>query len=111
MSKEINVGIIGTKFMGRAHSHAFIDVAYFFPQVSRPVLRAACGRNVSDLQAFARQFGWQSAETSWERLVARDDIHLVDICTSNLTHMPIAVASARAGKHVFCEKPIAMNAD
>jgi predicted dehydrogenase len=107
---EVNVGIVGTKFMGRAHSNAYIDVPYFFDVPARPVLRAACGRNESDLKAFAAQFGWQTIETSWERLVARDDIDLVDICTSNVTHMPIAVAAARAGKHVFCEKPIAMDA-
>jgi predicted dehydrogenase len=107
---EVNVGIVGTKFMGRAHSNAYIDVRYFFDMPARPVLRAACGRNEPDLQAFAAQFGWQTTETSWERLVAREDIDVVDICTSNVTHMPIAMAAARAGKHVFCEKPIAMNA-
>jgi predicted dehydrogenase len=110
VSTEVNVGIVGTKFMGRAHSNAYIDVRYFFDMPARPVLRAACGRNESDLQAFAAQFGWQTTETSWERLVARDDIDVVDICTSNVTHMPIAMAAARAGKHIFCEKPIAMNA-
>lgn len=108
--KEINVGIIGTKFMGRAHSNAYIDVPYFFDVPLRPVLKAACGRHSSSLQAFARRFGWQSIETEWERLVSRDDIELVDICTSNVTHMPIALAAARAGKNIFCEKPIAMNA-
>jgi predicted dehydrogenase len=111
MSKEINVGIVGTKFMGRAHSNAYMDVHHFFDLPARPVMRAACGRNAADLEAFAQRFGWQTTETSWERLVGRDDVNLVDICTSNVTHMPIAVAAARAGKHVFCEKPIAMNAD
>ena len=111
MRKEITIGIVGTKFMGRAHSNAYIDVAHFFDLPARPVMRVACGRNVPDLKAFARQFGWESTETSWERLVARDDVDLVDICTSNVTHMPIAVAAAKAGKHVFCEKPIAMNAN
>jgi len=111
MKEEIAVGIVGTKFMGRAHSNAYIDVAHFFDLPVSPVMRVACGRNVPDLEAFARQFGWESTETSWERLVARDDVDLVDICTSNVTHMPIAVAAAKAGKHVFCEKPIAMNAD
>lgn len=111
MSKEINIGIVGAKFMGRAHSNAFITAPYFFDLPARPVLRAACGRNVSDLEAFAKQFGWQTTETSWEHLVARDDIDLVDICTSNVTHMPIAVAAAKAGKHILCEKPIALNAE
>jgi predicted dehydrogenase len=110
MSETINIGIVGTKFMGRAHSNAFMDVAHFFDLPLTPVLRAACGRNAAELEAFAKRFGWQTTETVWERLVARDDIGLVDICTSNVTHMPIAVAAARAGKHVLCEKPIAMNA-
>lgn len=77
----------------------------------RPVLRAACGRNPAELQAFAQRFSWQTTETDWRRLVARDDIELVDICTSNATHMPIAVATAQAGKHILCEKPLALNAD
>lgn len=110
MSKEIGIGIVGTKFMGRAHSHAFIDVAHFFELPVRPALRAACGRNADDLARFAQQFGWQSVETSWERLVSRDDIDVVDICTPNALHRQIAVAAARAGKHILCEKPLAMNA-
>lgn len=108
---EINVGIVGTKFMGRAHSNAFIDVPYFFQVPRRPRLRAACGRDQDSLEAFASRFGWETTETDWQRLVERDDIELVDICTSNRTHMPIAVAAAQKGKHIFCEKPIAMNAD
>jgi predicted dehydrogenase len=110
VSTEINVAIVGTKFMGRAHSNAFIDVPHFFDLPIRPVLRAACGRNAADLEKFAQRFGWQTTETSWERLVERDDVDLIDICTSNATHMPVAVAAAKAGKHVLCEKPIAMNA-
>mgnify|MGYP005850158819 FL=1 len=110
MPKEINVGIIGTTFMGRAHSHAYLDVSHFFDLPLRPVMRAACGRNEADLKAFAGRFGWQTTEADWSRLVARDDVAMVDICTSNLTHMPIALAAARAGKHIICEKPLAMNA-
>ena len=110
MPKEINVGIIGTKFMGRAHSNAYLDVSHFFDLPLRPVMRAACGRNEADLKAFAGRFGWQTTEADWSRLVARDDVAMVDICTSNLTHMPIALAAARAGTHIICEKPLAMNA-
>ena len=110
MSKEIRVGIVGTQFMGRAHTNAYLDVAKFFELPAPPVLRAACDVNVSDLETFARRFGWETQETSWEKLVQRDDIDLIDICTPNSTHMPIAVAAAKAGKHILCEKPIAMNA-
>jgi len=110
MTKEISVGIIGTGFMGRAHSNAYIHAPYFFDLPLVPVLRAACDLNVPALQAFAKRFGWQTTETSWERLLGRDDIGLVDICTPNATHYPIAVAAAKAGKHIICEKPMAMNA-
>jgi predicted dehydrogenase len=110
-SQRISVGIVGTKFMGRAHSNAYLTVPHFFDLPAQPVLGAACGRNASDLDAFAEQFGWQSTETSWERLVARDDIDLIDICTPNALHMPIALAAAEAGKHILCEKPLANDAE
>jgi predicted dehydrogenase len=111
MSEEIRVGIVGTQFMGRAHTKAYQDVLSFLDLPAKPVLRAACDINPSDLDAFAKRFGWQTTETSWEKMVARDDIDLVDICAPNVIHMPIAVAAAEAGKHVLCEKPIAMTAD
>lgn len=109
MSDEINIAIIGTKFMGRAHSNAYIDAPYFFDLPLKPVRKAACGRNQKDLKKFAKNFGWQSTETEWQRIVERDDIDIVDICTANDTHAPIAIAAAKAGKHVICEKPLAMN--
>jgi predicted dehydrogenase len=111
MSDGIRVGIVGTQFMGRAHSNAYLDVAHFFDLPAPPVMRAACDNVEANLEPFCRRFGWQTRETLWERLVERDDVDLVDICTSNVTHMPIAIAAAKAGKHVLCEKPIAMNAD
>jgi predicted dehydrogenase len=110
MSQPINVGIVGTKFMGRAHSNAYLDVSTYFDLPRPPVMRAACGRDVAYLEEFATRFGWQSTESSWQKLVERDDIDMIDICTSNLTHKAIAVAAAKNGKHVFCEKPLSMNA-
>lgn len=110
MADQINVGIVGTQFMGRAHSNAYRRVADFFDLPAPPVLRAACDVDVAGLKEFSKRFGWQTQETSWQKLVSRDDIDLIDICTPNVLHMPIAVAAAKAGKHVICEKPIAMNA-
>jgi predicted dehydrogenase len=110
MGKTLNVGIVGTQFMGRAHSNAWMDVDTFYDLPLRPVLRAACDNVAENLAPFCRRFGWESQETDWQRLIARDDIDVIDICTSNATHMPIAVAAARAGKHILCEKPMAMNA-
>ncbi len=107
---EMNVGLVGYKFMGRAHSNAYIDVGWFFRTGVTPVRKAVCGRDEVAVAEFASEFGWQSHETSWERLVQRDDIDMVDICTPNDTHRSIALAAARAGKHVLCEKPMALNA-
>lgn len=110
MSKTINIGIVGTQFMGRAHSNAWMDVDKFYDLPARPVMKAACDNVAENLEPFCQRFGWQTRETDWKKLVARDDIDVIDICTSNNVHMPIAVAAAKAGKHIICEKPTAMNA-
>lgn len=107
----IAVGLIGTKFMGRAHSHALIDVPHFF-DVPYPVRYVSCGSRLTpELHEFARRFGWQRVCADWHEVVDDDVVELVDICTSNATHLPIAVAAARRGKHILCEKPLARNAD
>ena len=107
MPKEINVGLVGYSFMGKSHSHAYRNVARFFDSGAVPVMKAICGRNKEAVSAAAKTFGWESYETSWKRLIERDDIDLVDISTPGDTHRDIAVAAAKAGKHVFCEKPLA----
>lgn len=111
MPDTINVGIIGATFMGRAHSNGYVDVAHYFDLRRPPRLHTVCDMNASTAEALATQYGWQNTESSWEELVQRDDIDLIDICTSNKTHKPIAVAAAKNGKHIICEKPIAMSAD
>ena len=110
MKKEINIGIVGAQFMGRAHSNAWSDVARFYDLPFTPVMKAACDINPSSEADFANRLGWQSFETSWEALINRADIDVIDICTPNILHSPIAIAAAKAGKHVICEKPIAMDA-
>ncbi len=110
MQKELNVGIVGYKFMGRAHSNAYRQVAAFFPDVAlRPVMKVMCGRDEAAVSTAAAQFGWETYETDWRKLVARDDIGLIDISTPSDTHCPVAIAAAEHGKHIFCEKPLARN--
>jgi len=109
MPKTVNVGMVGYKFMGKAHSNAYRQVTRFFPCSAIPVMKAICGRDEKGVREAAQTYGWESYETSWEKLVQREDIDLVDICVSNNMHHPIAVAAAKAGKHVFCEKPLANN--
>jgi predicted dehydrogenase len=110
MTKPLNIGMIGYGFMGRAHTNGYKRVGDFFPELEyRPVLKAACARNAENIQAFADQWGYESIETDWRKLVARDDIDAVDICVPNNLHKEFAIAAAQAGKMILCEKPIAMN--
>ena len=109
MKGKVNIGLIGTRFMGKAHSNAWLKVPFFFDTSIDPVLHTACGRNDSEREKFVTQYHWKRGEALWENLVQSKDIDLVDICTPNDLHMPIAVAAAKAGKHVLCEKPMARN--
>ncbi len=103
----LNVAMIGCGFMGKAHSNAYAQVGHFFPHVRGVRRKVVCGRGRSGLDALARAWGWDETETDWRRVVDRPDIDLVDICTPNYLHAEMAVAAARAGKMVLCEKPLA----
>ncbi len=106
--KLLRVGLVGYGFMGRTHSNAYKRVGDFFPELSyRPVLKAVCARSKDRVRDFARQWGYESFETDWKKLVGRSDIDAIDICTPNNMHAEIAIAAARAGKMVLCEKPLA----
>ena len=108
--KELRIGLIGTGFMGRTHSNGYNRVPNFFPELAyKPVLKAVCSRNLDNVKAFAEQWGYESVETDWKALIARDDIDAVDICTPNDTHAEIAIAAAAAGKMILCEKPLSRN--
>ena len=107
--KPLNIGMIGYGFMGRTHSNAYRKVNNFFDLEYQPVLKAACARNQEKVQAFADTWGYESIESDWRALIARDDIDAVDICTPNNLHKEIALACAEAGKMILCEKPLSMN--
>ncbi len=108
--RALNVGLVGYGFMGRTHSNAFLQVSRFFDVPYRPVLQAVCARNPGRAQAFAQNWGYQSVESDWRKLVERKDIDLIDIASPNDTHAEIAVAAAHSGKMVLCEKPLGRNA-
>ncbi|MBS4177887.1 Gfo/Idh/MocA family protein [Lederbergia citrea] len=100
--------MVGYKFMGKAHSHAYRDLPFYFDCETEPVLQALAGRDEEGVKAAAEKMGWLSYETDWRRLIERDDIDLIDIVTPNNTHAEIAIAAAEAGKHILCEKPLAL---
>ncbi|QDV17863.1 1,5-anhydro-D-fructose reductase [Gimesia panareensis] len=109
MTKPVRVGLIGYGFMGRTHSNAYRQVSKFFDIEHTPVLQACCARSEDKIKDFADNWGWESYETDWRKLIERDDIDLIDITTPNNSHHDIAIAAAEAGKMVLCEKPLAMN--
>src|SRR5271165_2932053 len=108
--KKLNIGLVGAGFMGRTHSNAFSKVNQFFDLDYQPVLKAVCARNAAGAKAFAANWGYEAFETDWRNLVSRDDIDLIDIASPNDTHAEIAIAAAKAGKMVMCEKPLGRNA-
>ena len=105
----VNVAIIGTKFMGKAHSNAWRSVNNFFDLKTKPVLKVACGRDPEGTQAFADNWGWEEVATDWQEVVQRKDVDIIDICTPTYLHKDIVLAAAENGKMIFCEKPIALD--
>ena len=107
----IGVGLVGYKFMGRAHSNAWRQVPRFFDVDPSPRLVAVCGRDEAGVKEAAGKLGYDGYETDYHTLVQRNDIGLVDIATTGNTHHDIALAALAAGKHVLCEKPLANTLD
>jgi predicted dehydrogenase len=108
-TRQLNIAMIGSGFIARAHSNAFHQVGRFFDVPYSLNLKIVCGRNQQKLQAFARQWGWAETAADWQKVVGRKDIDVVDIAVPNALHAPIVMAAAKAGKMIFCEKPLALS--
>ena len=106
--KEMNIGIVGYKFMGKAHSSAWMKVPLFFDPPVMPVRKVVCGRHEGPLKEFAERWGWEDTETDWKKMVHRDDVDIVDVSVPQYLHYDVAMEAVKAGKHVFCEKPLAL---
>ncbi|MDU7477628.1 MAG: Gfo/Idh/MocA family oxidoreductase [Paenibacillus macerans] len=107
--KQLRIGMIGYKFMGKAHSNAYRALPMFFPGALKPEMTVLCGRNEEAAREAADRLGWPEVATDWKQVVARDDIDLIDINAPSDAHKEIALAAAKAGKHIFCEKPLALS--
>jgi predicted dehydrogenase len=105
--KQLNIAMIGSGSIARAHSNAFHQVGHFFDVPYSLNLKVVCGRNQTKLQAFAEQWGWAEAAADWQEVVERKDVDVVDIAVPNALHAPIALVAAKSGKMIFCEKPLA----
>ena len=107
--KKLNIGLIGYGFMGRAHANAYRKAPNFFDLEFQPILKTVCARDETKAKSFAARWGFETVETDWRKLVDRKEIDLIDIAAPNDVHMEIAIAAAKAGKMLLCEKPLAMN--
>ena len=107
----INIALIGSKFMGRTHSNAYLKVHRFFDLPRRPVMHTLAARDPEDTRQFAQRWGWESHSTDWKATVENSEIDLVDIGVPNDKHRDMAIAALEAGRHVACEKPLADNLD
>ena len=105
--KNVRIALLGTKFMGKAHSNAFSRVGQFFDPKAAAVMSVICGRDPKATAEMAERFGWHEASTDWKAVVRRKDIDLVDVATTGNTHKEMVLAAAAAGKHILCEKPLA----
>jgi predicted dehydrogenase len=106
--KKINIGLIGYRFMGKAHSFGIDAAPFFFKHGIQPVKKVICGRTEHLVKQAAEEFGWEEYCTDWEEVVKREDIDVIDIATPTYLHRDIAIAAVKSGKHVFCEKPLAL---
>jgi predicted dehydrogenase len=108
--QKLNVGLVGYGFMGRTHSNAYRQAPVFFDLPYTIGLKAVCARNPERAKTFADNWGYESIETDWRKLIDRKDIDIIDIASPNDTHAEIAIAAAKAGKMILCEKPLGRNA-
>lgn len=106
--KQIGVALVGHKFMGKTHSHAYRDLTMFFDTEIKPVMKVLFGVE-EDVRETALRYGWEEFSFDWKKTVSRDDIGLVDICSPNDSHYEVALAAAENKKHILCEKPLAVN--
>jgi predicted dehydrogenase len=109
MTKKLNIGLIGYGFMGRTHSNAYHKVKHFFDIPYDPVLQVVCGLVEEEAKAFADKWEYKSYTTDWHKVIEDENIDVVEICVPNNLHAEIAIAAAKAGKAICCEKPLALN--
>jgi predicted dehydrogenase len=107
--QRIGVGMVGSGFMGKVHSNAYLKIPYSFASpAALPRLHALCGRNPARTEDAARRLGYAGWTTDWRDLVRDPEVRIVDVCTPDNEHAAPSIAAAEAGKNVICEKPLAM---
>src|SRR5690348_15936265 len=106
---DLRIGMVGYRFMGKVHSHAYRAIPMLFPEVPRPVLKVLGGRQQGELETAGETLGWEWSTTDWRLLVSSSDVDAVDVSAPGDLHHDVAIAALEAGKHVVCEKPLGNN--
>ena len=109
--KNAKIGLIGYKLMGRVHSRAYQDVKMFFSSPILPIKSIICGRHEEAVKKAQKELEWGEYEKDWSKMVKREDVDIVDICTPVYLHRDMVIAAAENGKHILCEKPLAINSN
>lgn len=109
--KKIKIGLVGAGFMGRTHATAYKNVTNVFGGEVAPELEIVADVNEENAKQLCSQYGFKRWTTDWHEVVSDENVDLVDITTPNSSHCPIAIEAAKNGKNVYCEKPLAMNAE
>ncbi len=110
-TRELRVALLGTGFMGKAHSNAYCQAGHFYDLPWRVRRSLICGRSEAGVRKIAEQWEWEESCTDWRAAIDRRDIDAVDICLPNYLHAPVAIAASEAGKIVLCEKPLALSVE
>ncbi|RMF76173.1 MAG: gfo/Idh/MocA family oxidoreductase [Chloroflexi bacterium] len=109
---ELGIGMLGYAFMGKAHSNAFKKLPYMmYPPVAKPRLVAIAGRNEAAVAEAAKRYGYEGYYTDWREMLGNDAIDVFDNGGPNDAHAEPCIVAAQAGKHIFCEKPLARSAE
>lgn len=109
---ELGIGILGYAFMGKAHSNAFKTIPYMmYPPAAIPKLVAISGRNEEAVAEAARRYGYAHYYTDWREMLENDEVDVFDNGGPNNHHAEPCIEAAKAGKHVFCEKPLGRTAE
>ncbi len=109
---EVGIGMLGYAFMGKAHANALKKLPYMmYPPVAIPRLVAIAGRNEGGVNEAARRYGFGKAYTDWHKLLDDPGVQVFDNCAPNNMHLEPNLAAAKAGKHIFSEKPLGRNTD
>ncbi len=110
MTKELGIGMVGYGFIGKVHTYAYLNLPLFYdPAPARIKLVGVCTSHKETGKKAIEQVGYEFATTDYTELLNREDIHIIDCCTPNYLHKNIIIDSIKAGKHIYCDKPMAMN--